>query len=264
MKYFKFDWSATEYLSDQQNLKQIAAVIVPTGYEGKRIQKQMLYTMNGIDKDEDVIILNDDDEKVTMSIHEDDDDDDAEVISQHNESMLDMMKNGEIPMFFQWNDDIERLLREFKEKNVIKEDRKKVVSHKSAMVYDYNEWNDISCPYPGFEAHGITKLNISKAYVFVNDETKNDYNEQKERFLSTNDKDECQSFNEEIEIRGYKKCLNIRKHDSVSGSIESTPFWGTWWGYWICSVLLCTLYPRYKCATMYGHYDWKIIKSISI
>merc|ERR1712129_2373 len=175
-----------------------------------------------------------------------------------------MGESGDMPMFLRWNDDIQRLIADCKEKNVIKEDREKIITYESKMLYDYNEWNDVSASYPDFEAHSMTKMNISKAYVFVNDETKSDYLEQKERFLSMNERDEHQSFHETIEIRGFKKCLNIKKRDAARGTVESAPFWCTKAGYWLFSVLLCTLFPRYKCATMYGQYDWKIIKAISI
>ncbi len=47
--------------------------------------------------------------------------------------------NGDIPTLFRWNGDIDKLLQDFKNKNVIKEDRKKIVTHTNSMIYDYNE-----------------------------------------------------------------------------------------------------------------------------
>merc|ERR1711915_1112300 len=99
-----------------------------------------MYKINGIESNENVILMNEDDEKVQMSIRGEDDDD--ELISQHKESMADMMKNGQMPIFFKWNDDIERLIKEFQDENVIKMNRKKIVTLKSQMVYDYNHWED--------------------------------------------------------------------------------------------------------------------------
>merc|ERR1712154_710302 len=214
----------------------------------------------GNDKNINIDIEEHEDEKVAMQIHDDEESENEEVLDLKEYEKYD----GEFPVFVRWNGDIQHLLQQLKKYKIIKEDRKKIVTHTNSMIYDYNEWNDISLNYPNFDKHEITKLSVSKSYCLSNNETRDDFNEQKQAFLARNNKDEFQSFNEKIDIRGFKNCLTIKKRDNLNGGVESTPFWYTIKGYWIFSCFLLTLYPRYKCCTMFGRKSWKIIKAISI
>ena len=255
VKYFKWDWNGINYVAERSNQEEICSIILPDGYEGNRIQKQMMSKLLRETRDDE----HEEDEKVAIQIHDED------TLYEDEDGNLNDHVNGLIgPIFFRWNGDIEQLMNNFKDKNIIKQDRKKIITHTNERNYNYHEWNDISLDYPNFDKHEITKLNVTKTYCLLNNETRNDYNDQKEEFLNMNNKDEYQSFNETMNILGFKNCLTIKKHDSLSGDVDKTPFWFKVYGYWIYSVFLLTLYPRYKASTMFGKCNWKIIKSISI
>eukprot|EP01083_Nonionella_stella_P170943 582833_1 len=213
-KCFKWDWNGINFIADKENQSTIAAVVLPSGFEGKRIQGAMLEKLDDNDCDGS--------------------------------------------LFFEWNGDMKELLTELKKRRVIEEEKQKVVSNRTSFTYDYEKWNDISAKYPIFNTDQVTRLNITKTYCFENEETQNDFNEQKQAFMTSNNKDEFQSVTEHINILGFRECITIRH------GAQSTPFWHTIHGYWICSVLLFTLYPRYKYVTIFATKNWKIVKSISI
>ena len=261
VKYFKWDWDGVNYVSEKSNQSRICCIILPEGYEGNRIQKSMLTKLeqNDLNHDQNV----DEDEKVAIQIH--DDEESVDYGHEHVQCGMDNYKfDGEIVVFLRWNGDMDKLIDDFKSKNIVNTDRKKVVTHTARQQYQYNHWSDISLDYPDFDKHEITKLNITKTYCLSNNETRNDYDEQKQEFMNKNNKDQYQSFNEQTNILGFKNCLNIKKLDGISGNMDKNPFWFTIYGYWIYSVLLLTLYPRYKSSTMFGKGSWKIIKSISV
>eukprot|EP00484_Ammonia_sp_Unknown_P021694 CAMPEP_0197025232 /NCGR_PEP_ID=MMETSP1384-20130603/5629_1 /TAXON_ID=29189 /ORGANISM="Ammonia sp." /LENGTH=619 /DNA_ID=CAMNT_0042453739 /DNA_START=25 /DNA_END=1884 /DNA_ORIENTATION=+ len=287
IKYFKWDWNAINYVAEKENQCNICAIVLPDGYEGTRIQQSMLEKLETDEPSQrqlrepssqqqslQQVPLNDteDDEKVAIQVHDDEedaDDDEAysDALNRTDSTTMSVgigSEDGDAPYFLRWYGDIEQLMDKLREKGVIKEDRKKVVTHSAQKVYDYREWKDISLNYPDLNRYEIMKLSIEKTYCMSNEETRNHYNEQKQLFLNRNNKDEYQAFHENMIIRGYKNCFTIKKYDPLYGEMNKTPFWCTIHGYWVYSVFLMTLYPRYKCATMFGRAEWKIIKSISI
>ena len=257
VQYFQYDWNGINYVSERTNQASICGIILPDGYEGNRIQKSMMTKLRR-NESHDQNLNDDEDEKVAIQIH----DDEEEYEHSHDVQLGGDDYDGDI-LFFRWNGDIDKLIEDFKGKGIINTDRKKVVTHTDKKSYEYNNWTDISLEYPDFDKHEITKLNITKTYCLSNNETRNDYEDQKQEFLKSNNKDEYQSFDEQINILGFKNCLTIKKQDGI-GNVDKNPFWFTIHGYWIYSVLGLTLYPRYKSSTMFGKCSWKIIKSISV
>lgn len=258
VEYFEYDWNGINYVAERHNQSSICAIILPDGYEGNRIQKSMLTKMSR-NESHDQNLNDDEDEKVAIQIHDDEE--------EYEHSIDDVQLGGDAYdgniQFIRWNDDIDKLIDDFKSKGIINTDRKKIVTHSDKRTYQYDHWDDISLDYPDFDKHEITKLNLTKQYVKSNNETRNDYDEQKQEFLNANNKDEYQSFNEQLNILGFKNCVTIKKQDAI-GNMDKNPFWFTVHGYWIYSVFLLTLYPRYKSSTMFGKCSWKVIKSISV
>merc|ERR1719273_748628 len=183
------------------------------------------------------------------------DSEEARSLSEHSPSSTD----GQCPIFVSFDGDIERLKEQLVAQKVVTAQRKKVITHSESSVYNYNSWRDVSADYPPFDQYVMTSLTVDKHYSFANDATERDYAEKKRLFLAKNDRDECQSFTETVEILGFNPDLVIRNSSSASGEMDSLPFWCTVWGYWLCSV-----YPRYKCATRCATEVWRIIKSVSV
>lgn len=168
------------------------------------------------------------------------------------------------PLFLVWRGHLDGLIAQFIAKDLVEAHKEKSVTHSESTVYPYNSWQDVSSDYPPFSKYAMTALTLDKTYCFENDATEQHYQDKKRQFLEKNNFDEFQSFQESVQIRGFSPKLMIKRGDATTGAIEGTPFWCTVGGYWLFSVFLCSIYPRYKCATLCGRESWDIRKTISI
>eukprot|EP01084_Bolivina_argentea_P234740 395175_1 len=160
MKYFKWDWNALEFVQSKNNQKEIVTIILPSGYEGNRIQKSMISKFKH-DYNQSIDI---DDEKVAIQVND-------SYNSEHGDNDNDNdIFDYNMPLFIRWNGNISELITEFQNKNILREEKKKMITHTNKMIYDYNKWDDISNNYPNFNKYEMVKLNITKEYCLLNDE----------------------------------------------------------------------------------------------
>jgi len=277
----KEDVDGVQFVGDAGNLRRTAVIVLPSGYEGARVESLMrerwkvmnLHSAKRTNEfvavqvgggvggaDEAVDLMSEDGSSDEVSIQIDDGAEDV-----HGKAAKTAMTSDDaFPVFVRWSGSMTALLDCLTENGVVREEERKVVTNVSQRVFEYGEWHDESEDYPDFCDTVMFKLNLTKEFVPLNDETRQAYIERKERFLERNNDDEQQSFSERMEIMGFQPSLVIRQRDDVRGEMVPLPFWSGSAGFWLFSVFLCSLYPRFKCATMCGAGSWKIVKAISI
>eukprot|EP01046_Picozoa_sp_COSAG06_P021062 COSAG06_NODE_1565_length_9086_cov_34.853566_10_plen_486_part_00 len=123
-----------------------------------------------------------------------------------------------------------------------------VVTHKATMAYVPFYWEDISSPLPDIGMSNFTRLHFEKTFVFADAEAAADFNNAKRTFIATNNRDKFYNFEEKYTIPGFEDfVLACKDKDDV-------PRWLSSAGYWLCTLLCCTIPFR----IMFAKVCWEI------
>eukprot|EP01047_Picozoa_sp_COSAG01_P033073 COSAG01_NODE_2419_length_7731_cov_34.853138_1_plen_396_part_10 len=102
-------------------------------------------------------------------------------------------------------------------------------------AYSPYYWEDISSPFPNFGDAHMTRLRFRKCFVFADQQSAYDYQQEQRDFIRQRHMDVHYDFKESFDIGGY------RSHVLACKQVETIPWWIGQCYYYLASILCCSV-----------------------
>ena len=133
-----------------------------------------------------------------------------------------------------------------------------VVTSALTMYYKFRSCSDTSPNFDGLDEYRVTRLHVSKAFTFANDETRRNWNEVAEKFQDDNRNDVYQSFSYGMEIEGYQERYLCELEKGMK------PWWIRPSFLYIATLLLLSPVYRLAVSCVAGRKSYQLTKEIAI